>query len=55
MTDPYPDYYDYDYNQNQADIADEAADYNLGTPHSNDDGWFYTDDNDCELPNSDRA
>lgn len=53
MTDPYPDYYDYDYNDTQASISDEAADYNLASAHSNDDGWFYNDDHDDELPNSD--
>lgn len=53
MTDPYPDYYDYDYNDTQADLTDEAADYNLGTAHSNVGGWFYAEDSDNEFPNSD--
>ena len=52
MTDPY-DYPDFDYYDTQADLTAEAAEYNLNAAHSNDDGWFYNDDNDDEVSSSD--
>jgi len=54
MPDPYT-YHDYNYNhlETQAEIHEEAADYNHGVAHANDDGWFYNDDGENELPNSD--
>ncbi len=54
MTDPnyYPDY-DYDYHETQTEIYEEVAEYNLNAAHANDEGWFYADNDDGELPNSD--
>ena len=53
MTEPYPYFDDDAFHTIQASISDEAADYNNSAAHSNDEGWFYSNDDDNELPNSD--
>lgn len=52
MTHFEPEFDDFQYQQAQRDLAEELTEYSDSMNYSNDEGWFYHDENDSNLPNS---